>query len=435
MAVTVHYRFKLRRGTAAEWTALNEVLFEGEAGLETDTRKVKYGDGVTAWNSLAYSASVIEDGDRGDITVSASGATWTIDNDVVTYAKMQNVSATSRVLGRISSGSGDTEELTGANVRTITGLATSDSPEFTAINLGHASDTTLARASAGNITVEGNTLYRAGGTDVAVGDGGTGTSTQFTAGSVVFAGASGVYSQDNSNLFWDDSNNRLGIGINSSLGQRLHIFDNNPAIQLEDNSGVECILQMQELFANFYTTSNVPWIFGVDNNVIEWIRSTGVEPGTDNTLTLGAGGARWSTVYAGTGTINTSDRREKRKIGAIPDEWLDAWGEVEWRRFKFKDGSRWHTGLVAQDVRDVFARHGLDAQEIGLLCFDEWEAVRAVRAKHDRKGRLIRYAMPGRRAGNRWGLRYNECEAMEAAWQRREIARQEKRIAALEARP
>lgn len=45
-----------------------------------------------------------------------------------------------------------------------------------------------------------------------VANGGTGTATAFTAGSVVFAGASGVYSQDNANFFWDDSNNRLGIG-------------------------------------------------------------------------------------------------------------------------------------------------------------------------------------------------------------------------------
>lgn len=45
-----------------------------------------------------------------------------------------------------------------------------------------------------------------------VGNGGTGTATAFTAGSVVFAGASGVYTQDNANLFWDDTNNRLGIG-------------------------------------------------------------------------------------------------------------------------------------------------------------------------------------------------------------------------------
>ena len=45
-----------------------------------------------------------------------------------------------------------------------------------------------------------------------VANGGTGTATAFTAGSVVFAGASGTYSQDNANLFWDDTNNRLGIG-------------------------------------------------------------------------------------------------------------------------------------------------------------------------------------------------------------------------------
>jgi hypothetical protein len=45
-----------------------------------------------------------------------------------------------------------------------------------------------------------------------VGNGGTGSATTFTTGSVVFAGASGVYTQDNANLFWDDTNNRLGIG-------------------------------------------------------------------------------------------------------------------------------------------------------------------------------------------------------------------------------
>lgn len=52
--------------------------------------------------------------------------------------------------------------------------------------------------------------------------GGTGTGTAFTAGSVVFAGASGVYGQDNGNLFWDDGNDRLGIGT-ASPSAALHI--------------------------------------------------------------------------------------------------------------------------------------------------------------------------------------------------------------------
>lgn len=50
---------------------------------------------------------------------------------------------------------------------------------------------------------------------LAVARGGTGTGTAFTTGSVIFAGASGTYSQDNANLFWDDTNNRLGIGTTS----------------------------------------------------------------------------------------------------------------------------------------------------------------------------------------------------------------------------
>ena len=45
---------KLRRGTAAEWTATNPTLALGEYGYETDTRKSKIGDGTTKWNSLPY---------------------------------------------------------------------------------------------------------------------------------------------------------------------------------------------------------------------------------------------------------------------------------------------------------------------------------------------------------------------------------------------
>ena len=48
-----------------------------------------------------------------------------------------------------------------------------------------------------------------------VGYGGTGTATTFTTGSVVFAGASGVYSQNNSRLFWDNTNFRIGINTAS----------------------------------------------------------------------------------------------------------------------------------------------------------------------------------------------------------------------------
>lgn len=47
-------RIKLRRGTSAEWTAANTVLLLGEQGFETDTNRIKIGDGTTSWNSLKY---------------------------------------------------------------------------------------------------------------------------------------------------------------------------------------------------------------------------------------------------------------------------------------------------------------------------------------------------------------------------------------------
>ena len=49
-------RIQIRRDTAANWTRVNPILSDGEPGLETDTNKVKYGDGTTAWASLDYAS-------------------------------------------------------------------------------------------------------------------------------------------------------------------------------------------------------------------------------------------------------------------------------------------------------------------------------------------------------------------------------------------
>lgn len=80
---------------------------------------------------------------------------------------------------------------TGDQTASSLGLGTGDSPQFAGINVGHATDTTITRSGAGDIAVEGNALYRAGGTDVALADGGTGASlTDPNADRI---------------MFWDDS--------------------------------------------------------------------------------------------------------------------------------------------------------------------------------------------------------------------------------------
>ena len=55
----VHIR--LRRDTSNNWSTNNPILKVGEPGLETDTRKLKFGDGVTSWNNLQYSGIDIND--------------------------------------------------------------------------------------------------------------------------------------------------------------------------------------------------------------------------------------------------------------------------------------------------------------------------------------------------------------------------------------
>lgn len=53
---TAYVSLQIRRDTAAAWTAANTVLKDGEPALETDTGKVKVGDGVRNWVTLPYVA-------------------------------------------------------------------------------------------------------------------------------------------------------------------------------------------------------------------------------------------------------------------------------------------------------------------------------------------------------------------------------------------
>lgn len=71
MTATVNIRLKMRGRLAADWTSGNEVLLAREIGVETDTNKFKFGDGTTAWNSLAYVGQPLD----ADLTALAGNST------------------------------------------------------------------------------------------------------------------------------------------------------------------------------------------------------------------------------------------------------------------------------------------------------------------------------------------------------------------------
>lgn len=105
---------KIKRSAVASKVPLTTDLELGELAINTYDGKLytKKDNGTASIVEIgAGGGTGVTDGDKGDITVSNSGATWTIDNDAVTYAKIQNVTS-SRLLGRSTAGSGDVEEIT-----------------------------------------------------------------------------------------------------------------------------------------------------------------------------------------------------------------------------------------------------------------------------------------------------------------------------------
>lgn len=62
------YVFQLRRDDSVDWERKNPILRDGEPGYETDTNRLKIGDGLTRWNDLHYISGGTNDGTSMDLT-------------------------------------------------------------------------------------------------------------------------------------------------------------------------------------------------------------------------------------------------------------------------------------------------------------------------------------------------------------------------------
>jgi len=121
---------KLKRGTSTPTTSN---IVDGEVAIDKSAKKLFLNDGGTI-----KEIGGVSDGDKGDITVSSSGATFTIDNDAVTSAKIAdgtivnaNINASAAIDGsKISPAF--TSDITGTGNLTLTSTdaGSSAAPEF-----------------------------------------------------------------------------------------------------------------------------------------------------------------------------------------------------------------------------------------------------------------------------------------------------------------
>lgn len=181
-----------------------------------------------------------------------------------------------------------------------------------------------------------------------------------------------------------------------------------------------------------------------------------IAPTTDNTKSNGLASNRWSVVYAGTGTINTSDAREKNEVRSLTENEIQAAQALskEIGAYKFLssiaekgDAAREHIGMTVQRAIEVMESFGLNPFNYGFICYDEWDqqtetipAVEAVDAVLDEAGNIVTPAVEAkpeeikviREAGNRYSFRMDELSMFIARGVSAKLESIEARLAALE---
>ena len=149
--------------TALTSLATDDVFVVGDTSDASEVAK-----GITKANlvtDLTTNFATAAQGATADTATQPGDALTTLSGDLP-FTQVEQI-ATNRILGRATAGTGDVEALTAVQAADTIGVGTGDSPQFTAVNVGHATDTTITRVSAGVIAVEGTNVSLAGHTHTA----------------------------------------------------------------------------------------------------------------------------------------------------------------------------------------------------------------------------------------------------------------------------
>ena len=170
-------------------------------------------NGGTTWGSTSWVMNT-----TGTITVGSTSLVWvqTSSSGNITVSAPITKTGNTIGLGTVGVANGGTGLTSLTAYAVLYAASTSSVGQISPSTTGYP----LLSTGASTAPAFGQLSLTAGVTGtLPVGNGGTGTATTFTTGSVVFAGASGVYSQNNAKFFWDNTNNRLGINTATPQNQ------------------------------------------------------------------------------------------------------------------------------------------------------------------------------------------------------------------------
>lgn len=169
------------------------------------------------------------------------------------------------------------------------------------------------------------------------------------------------------------------------------------------------------------------------------VRARNTTPTADNTYDIGSASNAYRTVYARTGTINTSDADLKDEFRTMSEVEINAAqalaraiGAYKWKDSILEkgDGAREHIGPTVQAAIAILRAHDLDPFNYGFICYDSWD--REVVEHPSTESAEARIEVV-REAGQRYAFRFAELQLFIARGQQAVLDDMQQRLSGIEA--
>jgi len=274
----------LQQVTNQDNQTTNEIIITNTGTSLTTSGAINASGNITAPSFIGSGSSLtslnVTNASSGILQVARGGTGVTTG-----LTSLDGSNITSGTVALVRGGTGATSASTAAS---NLGLGTSDSPQFTGVNIGHASDTTITRSSAGVIAVEGKIVRT---DDVALG---TETSGNYVA---TITGGDGIASTGATTGETIDHS----LSVDTKTNGGLAIESGKLALKLDDSSitgvlnasdgGTGVTTGLSQLNAGNITSGTVPTIYGGTGVTtgLSVLNATNLTSGTVNTARGGTG--------------------------------------------------------------------------------------------------------------------------------------------------